>query len=75
MRSLIVASTVLAFIGFGASAIATAKAEETFVVKRGHDRDRDWHRGWHRERGEARIYIGRRDHDRDHFRRERRDRD
>jgi hypothetical protein len=70
-------STALALVAFNASVITAAKAEETVNIKRGYDRGCDWHHGWHRERGEAHIYIGPRDrdYDRDRFHRGYRDHD
>jgi Ni/Co efflux regulator RcnB len=77
VRSFIVSSAALAAVGFAVPSSLAAHAEETVVIKRDHDhfrdRDRDGHRGLHRDRDERRIYIERRhddrrshrDHDRD----------
>jgi|HubBroStandDraft_6_1064221.scaffolds.fasta_scaffold574884_2 hypothetical protein len=60
MRKLIVVATGLAVLGFSVPTLTAAKAEETVVIKRHHDRD--WHRGW---RGEAdRRIVIERGHDR-----------
>jgi hypothetical protein len=67
MRSLLVGSAVLGIIGFSLPTLPAAHAEETVVIKRGHDRD--WPRWHRRDRDERRVYIERRD-DRWHHRRD-----
>jgi hypothetical protein len=70
MRMLFV--TLTAFAITGSAMVAAAKAEETVIIKRGHDRDH--HRFGRRDRDDQRIYIERH-HDRDRLHREHRDRD
>jgi hypothetical protein len=72
MRGFIIVSTAVAVFGLSVPVVSAAHAEDTVVIKRDRDHDRDRHRDWHGDRDERRIYIERRhdhrwhrDHDHD----------